>query len=72
MRSARVDALFPLIQKGLPLLFSCGDDVLLLVLSKLGVRLPGLHLLSTGLLLVTLGIGCWRVIQRGSRRYSVS
>lgn len=49
-----MNVLFTTFQKVFPIALSFVDDALILVLSKIGVHLPGLQWLGTALLILTI------------------
>jgi len=69
MQSSLADGFQNMLQQGALLFLSCLDDVLIVSLSKLGVTLPGLPWLSTGLLTVTVLFWLYRIGRFLHRRY---
>jgi hypothetical protein len=51
------------LQKGLPFALSFADDALLFAATRIGLQLPWLHWLSTGLLIATLFYWAFRLLR---------
>ena len=62
MPSPLTDTLQPLVEKAAILLLSGIDDALILTLSKVGIALPGLQVLSTLLLTMTVCFWLYRLL----------
>lgn len=69
MQSSLTATLQSLCQKAAILLLSCIDDALIMMLSKLGVSLPGLQCLSTVLVILTICFWLYRLLRFVHRRY---
>ena len=69
MQSSLTDTLQSLFEKAAILLLSCIDDALMVMLSKLGVSLPGLQCLSTVLITITICFWLYRLLRFVHRRY---
>ena len=63
MHSTFTDSLPSLLAKAAVVLLSCLDDALLVVLSKLGLTVPGLQGLSTLLMAITVCFWLYRLLR---------
>ncbi len=63
MHSTLTDSLPSLLAKAAVVLLSCLDDALVVILSKLGITVPGLQGLSTLLMAITVGFWLYRLLR---------
>lgn len=69
MQTSLTSDLPSLLQKGAIVLLSCVDDAIVMTLGKLGVSLPGLQVLSTILITVSICFWVYRIGRFLYRRY---